>query len=179
MRFSETQKGQISGLVDAGWGPRSIAAHFNWSYSSVQRYVSEYKAHGKFTPRASNSGRKRATTVQTDRLIVRSVLGSPEKRRASSEAIAADLSAGGVSVSARTVRRRLNESGLRSRVAVKKPLLRAVNAQKRLAWAQKHLNWTAQDWSKVLWTDESSIELLGSKKRHIVRRRDDESYHPH
>ena len=162
--------------MDAGWGPRSIAGHFNWNYLSVQRYVSEYKAHGKFQSRAGNSGRKRATTVQNDRVIVRSVLGSPEKRRASSEAIAADLSAGGASVSARTVRRRLNESGLGSRFAVKKPLLRAMNLQKRLAWAQKHVNWTVQDWSKVLRTDGSSIELLGSKKRHVVRRRDDESY---
>lgn len=179
MRFTETQKGQISGLVDAGWGPRRIAAHFNWSYSSVQRYVAEYKTNGKFQSKAGNSGRKRITTVQTDRLVVRSVLGSPEKRRVTSEAITTYLAAAGISVSARTVRRRLVENGLNSRVAAKKPLLRAVNVQKRLAWAQERVNWTVQDWAKVLWTDESPIELLGSKKRHIVRRRDDEQYHPH
>jgi hypothetical protein len=32
-------------------------------------------------------------------------------------------------------------------------------AKKRLEWAQTHRDWTYAEWSKVIWSDESSIEI--------------------
>jgi len=44
--------------------------------------------------------------------------------------------------------------------------------EKRLRFAKEHLNWTPEDWSKVLWSDESKFCFRGNQgKRVFVRRR--------
>jgi hypothetical protein len=55
-------------------------------------------------------------------------------------------------------------------VAAKKPLLRKKNVKERLAFAKKYAKWTVEQWSKVLWTDETKIELFGTRRRVFVRR---------
>lgn len=40
-----------------------------------------------------------------------------------------------------------------------------------MQWAQQHKNWSVQQWSKVLFTDESKFEVFGSHRRMFVRRR--------
>ena len=64
-----------------------------------------------------------------------------------------------------TVRRRLYEAVLYSRIAVKKPLLRKQNNVKMFQWAKAHKDWT------ILWTDESKFEIFGSNRRVYVRQR--------
>jgi hypothetical protein len=61
--------------------------------------------------------------------------------------------------------------------ALKKPLLSKHHKKKRLEWAKKYSSWTEVDWEKVLFTDESKIELrpvIGDGK---VWRRVGESLH--
>ena len=43
-------------------------------------------------------------------------------------------------------------SGLRGRIAAKKPLLKDTNNKKRLAWAKKHEQWKLDRWKFVLWS---------------------------
>jgi len=81
-------------------------------------------------------------------------------------------------VSVWTVRRVLTECGLDGRVARKKPLLSALNIQQRIRWCKSHRHWSSEDWKRVLWTDESSIELFSSSGRVYVRRRRNERLHP-
>ena len=70
----------------------------------------------------------------------------------------------------------LKNCGLRGRVACRKPLLRKANIQKRLRFAKEHVNWTLEDWKKVLFTDESKFDLFGTNRRIYVRRRKNERY---
>jgi hypothetical protein len=67
-------------------------------------------------------------------------------------------------ISASTVQRRLCESGLRGRIAAKKPLLKDINKKKRLAWAKKHDQWILDRWKSVLWSDESKFEISASNR---------------
>ena len=60
-------------------------------------------------------------------------------------------------ISTSTLQRRLCESDLHVRVAAKKPLLKDNNNKKRLAWANKHEQWTLDQWKSVLWSDEFEI----------------------
>ena len=76
-------------------------------------------------------------------------------------------------VSTSTVRRKLCEAGLYSRIAVNKPLLRKQNNVKRFHWAKLHINWTIEQWNKALWTDKSKFEIFGSDRRVYVQRRVD------
>uniref|UniRef100_A0A3Q4G265 Transposase Tc1-like domain-containing protein n=1 Tax=Neolamprologus brichardi TaxID=32507 RepID=A0A3Q4G265_NEOBR len=66
-------------------------------------------------------------------------------------------------VSRMTISRRLNEQGLKGRVAAKKQLLRPINIQKRLRLPRERKHWTVDDWNKVLWTDELHKSFIHSK----------------
>ena len=77
-----------------------------------------------------------------------------------------------------TVKGRLEEKGMIGRIAVRKPLLRPVNKQKRLKFAQEHVEWTIDQWKSVLCLDESKFELFGSHWRQYVRRNVNEKSEP-
>ena len=64
------------------------------------------------------------------------------------------------------------------RIAVRKPLLRPVNKEKRLKFAQEYGEWTIGQWKSVLWTDESKFERFGSHRRQYVRRKLNERFKP-
>lgn len=116
----------------------------------------------------TGKGRKKATSPQTDRRIVRLALWD---RKTTAVEINKSLAQTGVVVSDWTVRRRLLKAGLRARIPRKKPFLNAGQRLKRLIWAREHASWTADQWSKVLWSDETRISIFGSDGIRYVRRR--------
>ena len=82
----------------------------------------------------------------------------------------------GVTSSARTVRRRLDDVGLFGRVARKKLLLTDWHRLLRLQWAMERNNWGMDQWYKVVWSDESKFNLFGSDGRVYITRRVGEDY---
>lgn len=42
-----------------------------------------------------------------------------------------------------------------------KPYLSEVYRKKRVVCADKQKNWTVEEWKKVLWSDESNIQVCG------------------
>ena len=68
-----------------------------------------------------------------------------------------------VDISPRTIRRRLAEAGFRYGVPIRKQLLTEDHIKVRFQWAMDHRNF---DFSKVIFTDETTF-LLFSKKRRI------------
>ena len=82
-------------------------------------------------------------------------------------------------VSAKTVRRRLHAQRVYSRVAVRKPLVSPVNRQRRVRWCTRTLPWTAQNnWSMILFSDESRFNLSFNDGRVRVWRSAGERYIP-
>lgn len=65
-------------------------------------------------------------------------------------------------VSDETVRRSLKASGMVPFVKPKKPLLTSKHRKERLKWAKEHINWTLDDLKKVVWSDETKVNLFGS-----------------
>lgn len=120
-----------------------------------------------------NSVRKPRAAKVTRRMktIIRRL--SESDRHLTSEKIRSET---GFQISARTVRRILQNSGLHGRVARKKPFVSKINRQKRLQFAKEHLEWTEEDWAKVIFTDESKFCLHGSDGRSYVRRRIGEEF---
>jgi transposase len=70
-----------------------------------------------------------------------------------------------ISVSTSTIKRILNEVGLRSGMKIKKPLLTPYHRKLRLEWAKKHKDWTIDKWRHVIFSDETKINLFGSDGR--------------
>jgi transposase len=75
-----------------------------------------------------------------------------------------------------TVRRRQMEAGLNGRIARNKPKLTKRQRQARLRWAKKYRDWKAEDFEKILWSDESPFNLFVKNGKVWVRRRLDEEY---
>uniref|UniRef100_A0A3Q3QRF2 Transposase Tc1-like domain-containing protein n=1 Tax=Monopterus albus TaxID=43700 RepID=A0A3Q3QRF2_MONAL len=118
----------------------------------------------KWRAKPERRGRKRKTTIKMDRRITRMAKAQP---MISSRMIKDSLE---LPVSTVTVRRRLCEANLFSRIPRKVPLLKKRHVQKRLQFAKEHINWPKEKWRNILWTDESKIVLFGSKgHRQFVR----------
>ena len=68
------------------------------------------------------------------------------------------LAAKSCHLNAMTLSRRLEyDFGLTSRKPARKPLLTKAMKDKRLKFVSVHRDWTTEDWSKVLFSDESCI----------------------
>ncbi|EKG08955.1 Transposase Tc1-like protein [Macrophomina phaseolina MS6] len=65
----------------------------------------------------------------------------------------------------RTITRLLDTYNIRKWRAAGRPELTEEHAAIRLAWALEHLDWTEQQWAKVIWSDECSAERGAGKKR--------------
>uniref|UniRef100_A0A3Q4AT14 Transposase Tc1-like domain-containing protein n=1 Tax=Mola mola TaxID=94237 RepID=A0A3Q4AT14_MOLML len=111
----------------------------------------------KWRAKPETRGRKRKTTIKMDRRITRMAKAQP---MISSRMIKDSLE---LPVSTVTVRRRLCEANLFTRIPRKVPLLKKRHVQKRLQFAKEHINWPKEKWRNILWTDESKVVLFGSK----------------
>ena len=78
------------------------------------------------------------------------------------------------SVTPQTVRNVLKEAGFRSATKKKVPMLKRSHCQQYLKFAQYHGNWTVEDWKKVLWTDETKINRIGSDGKVYVWKQQEE-----
>lgn len=125
-------------------------------------HIKKYGTHEN-VPRQK---RARKTSRKTDKEIVRTAKKDPMM---TSEDIRKELLVQ-PPISARTIRRRLNEAQLFGRVSRKKPLLTKKNRRARLKFARDHLLWGIDDWKKILWSDETKINRVGSDGRVYVRR---------
>lgn len=134
------------------------------------KHVKEYGTfHNKIRAR-----KQRKTTKKLDRRIGR-LSGSDRFRTAVD--IHAEISPNlEVPISVHTVRRRLCEFGLNGRIARKKPYVSEKNRKARLAFAKAHIDWTPEQWSKVIFTDESKFNRMGSDGRTYIRRRIGEEF---
>jgi transposase len=68
-------------------------------------------------------------------------------------------------VATETIRSALKAQGLKAIVKKKKPMLTKRHMRQRLEFAQKYREWTSADWRRVIFSDETKINRLGSDGR--------------
>ena len=108
-------------------------------------------------------GRKKALSTCQKRYLVRKITSGQIDTASEAQR---DLARNqGVSVSAQTVRNALKQQGLKAVVKRKKPLLTARHKKQRLEFARKYQHWTIDDWKRVVWSDETKINRMGSDER--------------
>jgi transposase len=78
------------------------------------------------------------------------------------------------SITPQTVRRHLKKAGMKAVVKKKRPLLKKSHRQARLDFALTHQHWTVEDWKKVVWSDETKINRMGSDGRKWVWKKEGE-----
>ncbi len=104
-------------------------------------------------------------------MIMRTVRNQP---RTTPEDLVNDLKAAGTIVTKKTIGNTLRREGLKSCSAHKVPLLKKAHVQARLKFA----NDSEENWVKVLWSDETKIELFGINSTRRVWRRRNAAYDP-
>src|SRR6266550_758463 len=72
------------------------------------------------------------------------------------------------SLSPSTVCLHLKKAGMKAVVKTKHPLLSAKHRKACFDYAFAHKDWTMKDWKKVIWSDETKINCLGSDGRKWV-----------
>ena len=76
-----------------------------------------------------------------------------------------------------TISAALHQSGLYGRVARQKPLLSKRHMTAHLEFAKGHLKDSQTIGNKILWSDETKIELFGLNGKHHVWRKQGTIYH--
>lgn len=165
-------KQRILNAFNNGENQSTIARRFEVGRYTVSRILSKFQQRGHLR-NMPKSGRPRKTTAYTDRLIKRMSRADPWK---SGPRIIAEID--NLNISERTVRRRLVEGKLFSRRPAKKPLISARNRAARLQFARAHLNWTENDWRKVLFSDETRYNIFNSDGMRRVRRPINQRFNP-
>jgi len=159
----------IAQYMKDGLKQRDICDRMNMNKTTVSKLLKKLRETGSVEAKKP-PGRPRVTSRKDDASIRRSAVRHPTF---SSLQIKVDSN---VSASCRTVRRRLQlEFGLRAHRPAKKPLLNLIQRRKRVAFCKKYLNWTADDWKSVMFSDESSITQFGVNTM-FVRRPSGEHY---
>lgn len=168
-RLDDKAQGYASALLDFEISHVQIAEEMDRDRRTIDR-LAEKRSTGqrKTTPQL---GRPRKTTRRDDRAIARraDALDEPSTRTIAAEIKTEHSSA---SISKETVRRRLKEEGEVARRRLPKPRLTKKQMKARLQWAREHLEWTQEQWDRVLWSDESpfTVHPTPSRKFRWVRK---------
>ncbi|CAJ0953346.1 unnamed protein product [Ranitomeya imitator] len=168
MVISKETRAAIIALHKNGLTGKSIAATKIAPQSTIYRIIKNFKERASIVVKKA-PGCPRKTSKRQDRIFK---LFQLRDRTTSSAELAQEWQQAGGSASARTVRRRLFEQGLVSRRAAKKPLLSRKNIRDRLIFCKRYREWTAEDWGKVIFSDESPFRLFGTSGKQLIRRRD-------
>ncbi|KAL0183687.1 hypothetical protein M9458_019383, partial [Cirrhinus mrigala] len=108
-------------------------------------------------------------------MIMRTVRNQPTTTW---EDLVNDLKAAGTIVTKKTIGNTLRHEELKSCSTRKVPLLKKPHAQARLKFGNEHLKDSEENWVKVLWSDETKIELFGINSTRRVLRRRNAGYDP-
>jgi transposase len=160
--ISYAKRVEIVTLMKEGKSTRGVAKQLSIAQSTVAKIWKKFGNTGSFE-NLPKSGRPRKIDERLDRVIERSI--KKGECQTSVEVRQMLKNHHRVEVHMDTVRRSLKRSGLVARVKRAKPLLRPANIKKRLAFARKYQHWTADDWRKVIFSDESRFKVFGSDGR--------------
>lgn len=167
------ERGLIIGAWRMGKSTRiEIAEVLELSYPTVCDVIRKYEKDGTTIP-APRPGKK---PVLTERDIRQLTKITKKNRTTTLEEKTEELNhALTVTVSSKTVQRTLHTEGYYARTAKKKPLVSEANRKKRLAWCQMTKNWS-EEWNRVIFSDESRIEIFSNDSHQWVWRQPDEKY---
>ena len=151
----------------SGEGYQNISAALKVPKNTVASIILKWKKFGttKTLPRA---GRPAKLSNRGRRALVREVTKNPMVTLTELQSSSVEM---GEPSRRTTISAALHQSGLYGRVARRKPLLSKRHMTARLEFAKRHLKDSQTMRNKILWSDETKIELFGlNAKRHVWRK---------
>ena len=141
--LTDVQVMQCLTLSHTGWKIRAIATEVGCSKTTVGHILTDHD-YNTFTTHPKSAGRPRKTTESDDRHLLRVA-------KANHRLPFYDITnLSGLSISPKTTACRCREIELISRYAWSKPFLTPKHKKDRLEWALRYVDWTVEDWLKVI-----------------------------
>lgn len=177
---SDYTLGQIRGMSVAGWSHTQISKNLEIPRESVTSILKRVKNLRDLPPRPpSPRGRKPILSSRHERKILRNMEKDSFQTLSDMTPLPSESSSSHLpSISGRTVRRTLSRNKVNSRIAAVKPYLTEKHRKARLAWAKAHAHWTHEQWSKVVFSDETNFDHGKPPKRQRVWRHSNERFLP-
>ena len=154
---SKDIRDKIVDLLKAWMGYKKISKQLGEKLTTVGAIIRKWKKH-KVTANLLRSGASRNISPRGTSMMMRKVRDQPSTTQ---EELVNDLKAVGTTVTKRTISDTLHHERLKSCCAHKVPLLKKAHVQARLKFAKEHLDDPEEAWEKVMWSDETKIELFG------------------
>jgi len=128
---------------------------------------------------APRSGRP-CLPLEVTQLVIQVVTKNSTTRGYSCAQIASEVEKlCGTKISPSSVYRTLKAEGYSVYKRTVKPGLKKEDKDARLAWCLERKDWTLEQWKRIVWTDETSVQLGGVRGRRRVWRKQDEIHHEH
>ena len=165
------------GMAEAGRSCKAIARYFGRAPKTIRELLAKWRRTGAVIH--GNCGRiRRQTSRRADRRLVRLARGNRTLPASLLRLIWEEKGHLGQLLSSQTIRKRLRESGLRSRRMRKRMRLSPAHVASRERWAMQRAHWRMQQWRRVVFTDESRFHLFKSDGRVRVWRGPGEQFLP-
>ena len=143
-RISKAQGWQIIGMHTTRMSFKAIGRHMGYHYDVASRLVRKH-THTNNVKDLPRSGRPRVISDRDDRALQRLASRMPF---AASPVLKQHWLINR-RLSTRTARNRLKSAGLKSRKAIKRPLLADRHRRTRLAWCLARRGWNLRTWRKI------------------------------
>ncbi|GBM18378.1 Transposable element Tcb2 transposase [Araneus ventricosus] len=167
-------RGRIIRRLECGHTQLEVSEELGIAQSIISRLWQRFQDDGNVS-RCYSTGRPRVTTPNEDRYLA---VTAKRNRRSTASDLSRQLSsATGTTVSRQTVYRRLGHIVLYARRPVRCVPLTATHCRLRLAWSREHALWTPQQWSCVMFSDESRFSLQSDSRRTFIWRAPGTCYH--
>jgi len=148
-------RNQIIGMRKAGSTFVKIGQEFELSEDTVRKIWNRWEESGT-TENAQRPGRPPLLDKHDIRRLKSYMMSNKETRREPLSEIAVNCN---LEVCTKTLKKVIDENiGLGRRIARKKCFLTKKQKEARLAFAKEHVNWTLEDWKRVVFSDEMAMQ---------------------
>ena len=154
---------------------RTIARNLGISSSTVHNIIKRFRESGEITA-CKRQGRKPTLNARDLRFLRRHCIKNRHQCVKDITTWAQEHFRKPLSVN--TVRRYIRKCNLKLYYAKQKPFINNTQKRRRLLWARAHLRWTDAKWKSVLWSDESTFQIVFGKCGRRVLRTKEEKDHP-
>ncbi|CAJ0942437.1 unnamed protein product [Ranitomeya imitator] len=158
-KTKELSKDVMDKIIDlhkAGMSYKTIRKTLGEKETTVCAIVRKWKEY-KMTVNQHQSGAPCKILPRGVSLIMRKVRDQPKTTWGE---LVNDLKAAGTTVTKKTIANTLRCKGLKSCSVRKVPLLKKTHVQTHLKFADEHLDDSASEWEKVLWSDETKMTRI-------------------